>query len=125
MQVTQTLQEIFEALIEELKHRKFLFNYANTFTGAFVAYNKNYESINVQIRGTINPDGVAVVISGEDGCISGRAKDEIMRHYMEYFDVNEQGAVCLLIPYELQACHDAGDIANILTRAYGLAVTTE
>jgi hypothetical protein len=121
----KTSTNVFTEIANELRNRKFSFNHCDEQKGSFVAYNPNYEQNPIRVRATRDTQhGVVIEISTPAESLDAAIKNAIMQKYMEHFDVNAKGGVSMIIPTELKSQIDMGDAANIITRAYSLAVTS-
>ena len=123
----QDPKNVFESLEAELKKRKFvIYNVEiGELSASFRAINANYDH-RQEIVSVIADfqTGVTINISNIKGILKESIRNAILRKYMEYFDVTAKGGIEMRIQAELQAFRDIGEVADIITRAYSLAVTT-
>ena len=128
--VMQTLHQIFNEIGMALMKKGFFFEGAGSRN--VCAYNKNYisrpERINLILEISSAPMIILLISNSkkkDEWSLAPIAQKAIMREYMEHFDLTSKGAVIKVIQKDYVEPIDVNEIANVLTRAYSLAVTAE
>ncbi|EKD59000.1 MAG: hypothetical protein ACD_56C00012G0008 [uncultured bacterium] len=126
MTTIKSLKEIFIELHNELEKRGFKVTVSSAESNfpMLKALNPRYSHQAELVHVLCLPDGVHILIADQNGELEEGIQSVIMKHYDEHFEIGRDGQVEMLISNEMQANRDLSDVANIITRAYSLAVTS-
>lgn len=120
------LETYFLSLRKELERRRFSIDLTEDLPETFAAFNDSFRDNPISIWVTLDHgEGVVIKICEVNNSLSRKAFNAIMCRYMEHFDAIPESGVTTTLHAAAGTIYDIDEVAELLTRAYGWAVTAD